>query len=388
MDKIKNLGQVYTPEKIVDFMLSLKQNTGNVLEPSAGKGAFTSKLTNCIGIEIDSDGFFDENHINMDFFDYDTDNKFDTIIGNPPYVDFKSISNSTLEKIQSIDYLSGFDHRTNLYIHFISKALHHLNDGGELIFITPRAFIKATSASRLNRMMFEEGTITDWYEYGDENVFNGYNPNVVIWRFQKGNYDRITKTNKGLKKFISNSGQISFIGKDYNLKFNELFFVKVGAASGLDEVFIHEEGNKDFVCSYTKSKGDLKRMYYNVRNPYINSHKKELLKRRIKSFNETNWWQWGRGVYESNQDRVYVNCKTRDDNPFFLNDSKYYDGSILGIFPKYNIDIEKAKEMLNDVDWDDLGFKVGERYVFSQRSLENCYLPDKFSSLKDNQKVY
>jgi len=94
MDKIKNLGQVYTPEKIVNYMLSLRQNTGNVLEPSSGTGVFSSKLDNCVSIEIDPDNTID-GALNMDFFDYSIDNKFDTIIGNPPYVDFKSIVDTT-----------------------------------------------------------------------------------------------------------------------------------------------------------------------------------------------------------------------------------------------------------------------------------------------------
>lgn len=33
--------------------------------------------------------------------------------------------------------------------------------------------------------------------------------------------------------------------------------------------------------------------------------------RRIRSFDETNWWQWGRGYYQSAEPRVYVNNKTR-----------------------------------------------------------------------------
>ena len=387
MDKIKNLGQVFTPDTIVDFMMSLKKNTGVTLEPSCGQGVFLPKLDNYTAIEIDKQ-FHGEGILNMDFFNYDIDNKFNTIIGNPPYVEFKNILPSTLDIIQTTEYLSSFDNRSNLYLHFIMKSLYHLEDGGEMIFITPRNFIKATSADNLNRMLFEQGTITDWYEYGDENIFGMYNPNVVVWRFEKDNFDRVTKTNNGLKNFHFHDGQISFVSKDYTIKFSDIFFVKVGAASGDDSVFIHQDGNREFVCSYTKSKGELKRMYYNVRNPYITSHKTELLKRKIKKFNESNWWQWGRNLYESNQERIYVNCKTRDMKPFFTHESKDYDGAILGIFPKYEIDIDKARQMLNKVDWDDLGFKIGGRLFFSQKALENCYLPEEFSTFRNNTPIF
>lgn len=173
-----------------------------------------------------------------------------------------------------------------------------------------------------------------------------------------------------------NQGQISFTNTDYTVKFSDLFFVKVGAVSGKDDIFTSKEGNKEFVCSYTKKTGELKRMFYNIRHPYLEQHKESLISRKIKNFNEGKWWQWGRGLYESDSDRIYVNFKTIDMNPFFTNDCKYYDGSVLAIFPKVDMDISKAVEMLNNVDWDDLGFKVGGRLVFSQKALKNTFLPE------------
>ena len=110
-------------------------------------------------------------------------------------------------------------------------------------------------------------------------------------------------------------------------------------------------------------------------------YKDRLLSRKIKKFNEDEWWLWGRGLYESNSNRIYVNCKTRDNKPFFTNDCKYYDGSVLAIFPKVDMDINTAIDYLNDVDWNDLGFKVGGRLCYTQKSLENVYLPDCFKYL-------
>ena len=377
-DKVTNLGQVYTPENVVENMLKIRKNKGTILEPSSGDGSFSDIIEDIVAIEIDPENKT-ENNIIMDFFDYDVENKFDTIIGNPPYVAFKNISKDTLDKIQSLDYLSDFDNRTNLYIHFIRKCLEHLNDDGEIIFITPREFIKTTAAIKLNNILYEQGTITHRFEYGDEVVFKGYSPTVVIWRFEKDNFSRKTKTRKGDKTFKLNDGQISFVSDEYTKKFSDLFYVKVGAVSGNDKIFTHEDGNKEFVCSYTKTNGTLKKMFYNVRNDYLNEHKEILISRKIKKFTESNWWMWGRGYYISSQDRIYVNCKTRDKTPFFTHECKNYDGSILAIFPKQDIDIDKSIELLNSVDWDELGFKVGGRFCFSQKALENCYLPKSFS---------
>ena len=89
-------GQVFTPEKIVKKMLSLRKNVGSILEPSAGDGAFMQYLEkNAVGIEIDSRFITDKRVIKKDFFLYSSSNRFNTIIGNPPYVRFKNIEEST-----------------------------------------------------------------------------------------------------------------------------------------------------------------------------------------------------------------------------------------------------------------------------------------------------
>ncbi len=386
MDKVKNLGQVFTPLDMVKSMVDMVQNNGTMLEPSSGDGAFSNYIQNEIGreitsIEVDPDNYKPGFTI-MDFFDFGVDKKFDTIIGNPPYVAYKRLSPETLQKIQGTDYLNTYPSRTNLYIYFIRKCLEHLTEHGEIIFVTPREFIKSTSATQLNEFLYNEGTITDWYEYGDQRVFEGYSPNVVVWRFEKNNFNRKTNTNNGLMNFKISHGQLWFLDKDYDVKFSDLFFVKVGAVSGLDKIYVSELGNQEFVCSYTKKEGKLKRFIYNEQHPELDQHKESLMNRKIKNFTEDNWWMWGRGLYESDSNRIYVNCKTRDMKPFYTHDCKYYDGAVLAIFPKIDMDIDRAIELLNDVDWDELGFLVGGRLCFNQKALENSYLPHSFNDIQ------
>jgi adenine-specific DNA-methyltransferase len=74
-----------------------------------------------------------------------------------------------------------------------------------------------------------------------------------------------------------------------------------------------------------------------------------------------------------------VNSKTRNREPFFVNDCKNYDGSVLAVFPnKQNANISEMCEKLNSVNWFELGFVCDGRYIFSQKSLENSLLPDYF----------
>ena len=383
IDKIINLGQVFTPKYIVSQMLSLIKNNGKILEPCCGNGAFLNELPKdrTIGIEIDPQ-YKGENIINMDFFDYSISNKFDTIIGNPPYVRFQDIPEETKKKLD----LKMFDKRSNLYLFFIYKSILHLNPHGELIFITPRDFLKSTSAIKLNEFIYKNGTITDLIDLGDEKVFKNFTPNVIIWRFEKDNFSRKTTT---YKQFTYSNGQLLFTDNSYPVKFSSLFYVKVGGVSGNDKIFENKEyGNADFVCSYTAKTGKTKRMIYNIKIPYLEQFKEQLLNRKIRKFTEKDWWKWGRDFYHSNDERIYVNCKTRNKNPFFLHPSKYYDGSVLAIFPKNkNLDVRELCDELNKVNWYELGFVCDGRYIFSQKSLENAVLPDTFLKyVNKNQK--
>jgi len=383
MDKIKNWGQVFTPEEVVKYMFSLSKNNGKILEPSSGNGNFVNYINSnskreILGIEID-ESYKSEKNLIMNFFDYEINKKYETIIGNPPYVSYKNIEKETLEKLKKNESFCFLDNRSNLYLYFIKKCYEHLTDNGEIIFITPREFIKNTSSIRLNNFLYENGTITHWIEFGDEIIFKGFSPNVVVWRYEKNNFERVTITNKGLKNFNLTEGQFSFSDINYTLSLNDFFEVKVGGVSGADDVFTNELGNKDFVCSYTKKTGKLKKMFYNVKNEYLENFKDLLINRKIKNFNNDNWWQWGRNFFQTNSERIYVNCKTRDMKPFFIHPCKNYDGSILALIPKKEINLEHAVELLNSINWDELGFKVGGRLCFSQRALQNIKLPFEFN---------
>lgn len=312
----------------------------------------------------------------MDFFAYPEDEKFETVIGNPPYVRYQDILPETRSRLNG----TMFDGRSNLFLFFIEKAVRHLVDGGELIFIVPRDFIKLTSARKLNAWLYEQGSITEFIETGDSNIFGPYVPNCAIFRFEKGRRDR--RMSDG-RVFSHVGGQLMFLRSDYSLPLAELFDVRVGAVSGADEIFTHPAGNMSFVCSKTAETGETRRMYFDVINEHLLSHKERLLQRRVTKFDESNWWQWGRLHHRSDSERIYVNGRTRRAEPFFTHPCKDYDGAVLGLFPKQpGLDIQRAVEMFNTrVDWHELGFVCDGRFLFTQRSLQTCMLPPCFAEL-------
>lgn len=392
---VVNLGQVFTPSVVVEAMLRLRRRSGRVLEPSAGDGAFSRRLPGCVAIEPDV-RHAPSGSLPIDFFSFPESERFLTVIGNPPYVRYQDIPAATVELLSS----SLFDGRSNLYLFFIEKAVRHLEPGGELIFITPRDFLKTTSAVKLNRWLYAQGTITDAIELGDARVFADAVPNCLIWRFEKDDFSRRTRyaeLERGVdlikafqnlhwqeRNFAEVGGHISFTRQPYAHRLREVFTVRVGGVSGADALYTQLPGNRDFVYSATAATGATRRMLWQppgspAPHPALLPHKQRLLDRRIRPFDETNWWQWGRGYPETDAPRIYVNGRTRRPHPFFVHPCNHYDGSVLALFPHDpGADLVRLCAALNAVNWAELGFVCDGRFIFTQRSLENAPLPADF----------
>lgn len=367
-------GQVFTPAALVNEMLALRQNKGRVLEPSCGSGAFSNGLhqagADLVALELDRSHAPAYAQVG-DFFDYPTTERFMTIVGNPPYLRHQDIPQATKAKLD----MSRFDRRTNLYLFFIEKCIRHLDDGGELIFVVPRGFPKATAARKLNRWLFEQGTITHFWETGDQRLFAGANPPCCVFRFVRGLMDR---TMADGRVFAEHEGQLCFLpAGSAGIPLSSLFSVAVGGISGADELYTHAHGNLDVVCSETVRTGKTCKMLDDAQaKQMLVKHKAVLLARNVRRFTEDNWWEWGRGWKESAAPRVYVNCKIRNAAPFFTSTGMAYDGSVLALFPKRDdLDPVQLATILNGVDWTGLGFGADGRFEFAQRALENVLLP-------------
>lgn len=350
----RELGQVFTKKEQVKDMISLIENKGTILEPSAGDGAFFNSLPKerTIGIEIDKTVA----PVGVEVKDFFTEKrKFNTIIGNPPYLMNREIPESTRKLLPKV--LSS---QANLYMFFMWRCLDLLDDNGELIFIVPRDFIKLTSAIPLNKRLNEEGGFTFWKEFGDQKIFDGACPNVVIFRWEKGIKHKIPIFYKeGFFTFTNGTQRLS----DY-------FEVFVGAVSGANNIYYSEKGNIELAFSKTKETNKLIKAIHNNKEELL-PFKEYLLQRKALTFNEDNWWKWVREPKNIIGDKIFVNTKTRDLKPFYISNASNWDGSLLALVPKKELDLNHWVLKLNSLDWDKLGFKVGGRFIFSQKSLYN-----------------
>ena len=75
---------------------------------------------------------------------------------------------------------------------------------------------------------------------------------------------------------------------------------------------------------------------------------------------------------------IYVNSKTRNKKPFFKEKIDYFDGSLLALIPKKEINIDEWLYVLNnsEEEFKKQGFIVGNKYQFTQKSLSKFIIND------------
>lgn len=220
LDKKKKLGQVYTPEWIVDLILDKVGYAGPsvlksyVFEPGSGSGNFLIPIVKrfintakseknsdaeikkglekyIYAVEIDDEAYrvcierlnkiANEHGITevkwniyntdiLDLKDYDLP-KFDYVIGNPPYVRIHNIDKKRLAEIKSRFQFckSGIIDLFLVFFEIGIKSLKH--DGGKLGFITPNSFIHNSTYSDFRKYLAEHRLLTDLINFKENLVF-------------------------------------------------------------------------------------------------------------------------------------------------------------------------------------------------------------------------
>lgn len=195
MAKEKNkYGQYFTIESVAEFMVTLIRHASDahVLEPSCGRGVFLRMLAkhafkHVRAYEIDptlAKEFANVRHAS--FVSSPTNEKFDVIIGNPPYIRWKNLEKELKEELDSSSLWNTYFNSLCDYLFiFILKSIEQLNDHGELIFICPEYWMNTTHSKPLRDYMTKNGCLTDIFHFKEAPLFEGVTSSFVIFRYEK-----------------------------------------------------------------------------------------------------------------------------------------------------------------------------------------------------------
>jgi adenine-specific DNA-methyltransferase len=204
-----------------------------------------------------------------------------------------------------------------------------------------------------------------------------FHPNKVLY-----NDKLLHITNSmGLITFNEEENNNEFMFKDY-------FNIYVGLVSGKEEVYKNKElGNIIVLNGENKNNKYIYIKKFPCENEKINNYllnyKKELIERKIKKFNENNWFEWGapRNItsIENNLNKncIYIYNLTRKENVSFLGKINYFGGNLIMLMPKKNCDLDKIISYLNSNTFKD-NFIFSGRFKIGHRQISNSYIPKKY----------
>jgi type I restriction-modification system DNA methylase subunit len=206
VEQRREMGEYYTPPAVCDLLtrLTVEEADDTVLDPACGTGRFLVSayrrlsellaasgepgereagrhervLTQIAGVEANpvpaglaaaalamQDGSAASGAVDAaapvrvsDFFDVDAGERYDAVVGNPPYVRQEEIDDKAVVRThlsnEAVDaeYLSA---RSDLYAYFLTHATEFLADGGNLGFVTSDRWLDTRYGADLQRFVLD-----------------------------------------------------------------------------------------------------------------------------------------------------------------------------------------------------------------------------------------
>jgi len=203
-------GQFLTPPNIAEFMVKwgLSRSGKRILDLGVGTGIFLSKAFALLkgkndlqltGIDIDPillNACFirlkllgvDINNLTLikdDFLTWESEEKYDFIVCNPPYIKFHGFDRNIISKIAQ-EFGVEITRLTNIYTLFFIRATKFVKDGGRVAFITPSEFLYTGYGQELKKFLLENYKIVAFILVGlEEKVFKDVMTTGLITLLEK-----------------------------------------------------------------------------------------------------------------------------------------------------------------------------------------------------------
>ncbi len=281
---------------LVDYKSDKDLRSIKILEPSAGEGAFAieilrrlhkssmtfqfnfqESLSNIYLCELDEavssklksniDYYFKSLKLSLtipnlfvaDFLQLKLHEKFDIIIGNPPYVRNENIPLIS-KQIYQTKY-STFTHRSDLYVPFYEKALKLLETNGVLSYVCSNRWLKNQYGQNLRELISTQYNVKSIIDLENANLFDeevlGYPAITTIANCQKKSstpysevfdldsfieFEQTKENSTVLNLSSSNWFSFSYRGESYEKYLlrieDQNFKIGIGVATGRDSIFI------------------------------------------------------------------------------------------------------------------------------------------------------
>ena len=192
----KSLGQYFTPRSVKEALLNKLPTTiknPRILDPGCGTGEFLItakeyfKNSNLHGWDIDkkliniAKQTVPEAHIkNIDALLNEDYNKFDFVIGNPPYYEFTP-SESIKRKYREI--ING---RTNIFSLFIYQGVKWLKKEGYLAYVVPPSMNNGSYFAKLRKFIVENTNIEYLHILDNPKLFHNALQSTMLLVLKKG----------------------------------------------------------------------------------------------------------------------------------------------------------------------------------------------------------
>ena len=155
----------------------------------------TKILLSLLALSEGEDADFEFNLLCRDTLDFACDDwnnqytGFDVIVGNPPYVCSRNLSEETHSKLKNYEVCASG--HPDLYIPFFQIAIEMLNDAGRLGYITMNTFLRSVNGRALRKYFRRNGcslTIVDFRGY---QVFESRNTYTCLFFNEKAVRDAV-----------------------------------------------------------------------------------------------------------------------------------------------------------------------------------------------------
>jgi adenine-specific DNA-methyltransferase len=235
----KSFGQYFTPKSIREALIEKLPNTlknPKILDPGCGTGEFLItaqkyfKNPKLYGWDVDNKLVDiakkvvpDAKLENKDSLFNEEYEKYDFVIGNPPYFEFKP-SKEIKNKFNHI--ING---RVNIFNLFVYQGIKWLKDGGYLAYVIPPSMNNGAYFSKLREFIVDNTNIEYLHILDDPKMFKGALQSTMLLILKKGKNkgDYLFRKN-GILLFSENVKYLNKAFKDKMTLYDLGYEVKTG----------------------------------------------------------------------------------------------------------------------------------------------------------------